>query len=116
MQVNTGISDPTDFRARERVRQERTDLARLKLEQEAGDFRWLMSVERGRRFMWLLLEQAGMDLSCFSPNAAEMGRMAGEREYGLRMQKLLRQHCPDLYVKMTEEQLCPQQAVPAGKR
>lgn len=113
--MNTGIAEPTDFRARERLRAERTQEARVKLEQEAGDFRWILSSERGRRFMWLLLEQAGMDLSCFSPNAAEMGRMAGEREYGLRLQKLLRQHCPDLYVKMLEEQLCPQQAV-QGKR
>jgi len=75
------------------------------MEREAGDFRWLMANERGRRFVALVLEQSGMDLSCFSANTAEMARMEGERQFGLRVKKLVLQHCPDLYVQMLSEQL-----------
>lgn len=96
--------DPTDIQSQERAQAD-TDLrAKLAVDTEASDFKWLMGSKRGRRIVWRLLDRAGVFLSSFSTNAMQMAFAEGRRNEGLRLLVLIQETCPELYAAMTKEQ------------
>ena len=54
--------------------------------------------------MWLLLEQAGVFDSSFSPNGLQMAFSEGNRNFGLKMLNQIHSCCSELYTTMLKEQ------------
>lgn len=96
--------DPTDFYSIEDARQAASERARLELEMEVGDLKWLMSNKRGRRFVYRLLERAGVWRLSFNTNALTMAFNEGTRNEGLRLLAQITEHCPDRNAEMLQEQ------------
>lgn len=95
--------DPTDIRLREKQEAARKDAIRKTAEQEAADFKWLMSDKRGRRIVWGLLERTGLYKSSFTGNSETFFR-EGARNVGLQYMALVHEHCADKYNLMVSEQ------------
>lgn len=95
--------DPIDIRAQERAQSIRKEKQRLTSDQEAEDFKWLMSDKRGRRIVWGLLEKTGLYRSSFTGNSETFFR-EGERNIGLKLMALIHDNCPERYNQMVMEQ------------
>ena len=95
--------DPLDIRSQERAQAEADDRARLALQTEIDDLKWLMSNKRGRRFVARLLERAGVWRLSFNTNALTMAFNEGTRNEGLRLLAQITAHCPDRYTEMLKE-------------
>lgn len=94
------MTDPIQAQAEQaaRVKQEK-----LEQERTAEDFRKLLETQWGRRIVWRLLESAGVFRSAFSPNALEMAKAEGRREYGLFWLNEMMNVTPDKFVAMLNE-------------
>jgi hypothetical protein len=95
--------DPLDIRSQERAQAEADDRARLALQTEIDDLKWLMSNKRGRRFVARMLERAGVWRLSFNTNALTMAFNEGTRNEGLRLLAQITAHCPDRYTEMLKE-------------
>ena len=95
--------DPTDIRLREKQAAARKDAARVTAEQEAADFKWLMSDKRGRRIVWGLLDRTGLYKSSFTGNSETFFK-EGQRNVGLQYMAMIHTHCSDRYDLMVSEQ------------
>lgn len=95
--------DPLDIRSQERAQAEADDRARLTLQTEIDDLKWLMSNKRGRRFVARMLERAGVWRLSFNTNALTMAFNEGTRNEGLRLLAQITAHCPDRYTEMLKE-------------
>lgn len=95
--------DPLDISSQERAQEEADERARLALQIEIDDLKWLMSNKRGRRFMARLLERAGVWRLSFNTNALTMAFNEGTRNEGLRLLAQITAHCPDRYTEMLKE-------------
>ena len=95
--------DPFDAES-QKATQAQALTAKLAIEEEESDIKWLMSNRRGRRVVWRLLDQAGVFRSSFSTVAMQMSFNEGNRNYGLRMLDLVHRVCPELYPQMMKEQ------------
>ena len=71
-------------------------------EQELEDIKMLMSTVWGRRFAWRYLSRAGIFQSSFTGNSATYFK-EGERNMGLILLTDINEACPEMYVKMLEE-------------
>ena len=95
--------DPTDIFGQERARAELSDKQKLQMQQDAADFKWIMSNKRGRRYIWRLLEKAGVFRSSFTGNSATFFN-EGQRNLGLSVLAMIHEHTPDAYTLMLNEQ------------
>lgn len=95
--------DPLDIRSQERAQADADDRARLAVQIEIDDLKWLMGNKRGRRFMARLLERAGVWRLSFNTNALTMAFNEGTRNEGLRLLAQITAHCPDRYTEMLKE-------------
>jgi hypothetical protein len=95
--------DPLDIRSQERAQADADDRARLALQTEIDDLKWLMSNKRGRRFVARMLERAGVWRLSFNTNALTMAFNEGTRNEGLRLLAQITAHCPDRYTEMLKE-------------
>lgn len=96
--------DPQDLEQQESLDVSKKTKAKLELENEESDLKWLMSSKRGRRIVWRLLGQAGVFQSSFNTNAMLMAFAEGNRNFGQRTLGLIHTHCPELYPVMVKEQ------------
>ncbi len=94
--------DPTDIVGENTRREENSRKAQLFAQQEAEDFKWIVSNKRGRRFIWRLLDQAGVFRSSFTGNSETFFR-EGQRNLGLRVLGLIHEHAPETYAQMLGE-------------
>lgn len=94
--------DPTDILGEERAHAEAGQKAKLRGQQEAEDFKWIMSNKRGRRFVWRLLDKAGVFRSSFTGNSETFFR-EGQRNLGLQVLGLIHEHTPETYAQMLSE-------------
>lgn len=101
--ANVNQLDPTDIRSREKQEAARKEALRKTAEQEAADFKWLMSDKRGRRIVWGLLERAGVYRTSFTGNS-ETFFNEGKRNIGLVYVDLIHTHCAEKYNLMVSEQ------------
>lgn len=95
--------DPTDIRGEERNQAEVSRKAKLQIQQEAEDFKWIMSNKRGRRFAWRFLEKAGVFRTSFTGNSTTFFN-EGQRNLGLYVLGLIHEHAPEAYLLMLNEQ------------
>ncbi|WP_334157915.1 Bbp19 family protein [Oryzomicrobium sp.] len=95
--------DPLDTRSQECAQAIAEDHARLALQIEIDDLKWLMNNKRGRRFVARLLERAGVWRLSFNTNALTMAFNEGTRNEGLRLLAQVTAHCPDRYTEMLKE-------------
>ena len=96
--------DVLDPDAQERRSADQAKLAKTALDDEAADFRWLMSSRRGRAMVARLLDQCAVPTGDpFSTNALTMSRNLGLQETGRRILALVQTHCFDLYAQMMRE-------------
>jgi hypothetical protein len=95
--------DPFDLKGQDKATADVELNARLALETEEGDVKWLMSSKRGRRIIWRLLSQAGVFRSSFSTIAMQMAYNEGFRGYGNRTLELVTTHCSELFPIMIKE-------------
>lgn len=106
MSGNSSVGyDPTDLQGLDDAREEAGKRARMDLETEESDIRWLMGTEQGRRIVWRLLDKAGVFRSSFDPMAMQMAFNEGNRNYGLYILDMVHEHCPELYRPMMKEYL-----------
>lgn len=95
--------DVTDIRGQEAKARARAERAENVEAMKVNDWKWLMSVPRGRRIVWRLLEETGQFRSSFTGNSETFFR-EGERNVGLKITALIGQHCAADYAKMLLEQ------------
>lgn len=95
--------DPIDIRTQEDALEEISRKAKLAVQIEAADFKWIMSNKRGRRFIWRLLEKAGVFRSSFTGNSETFFR-EGARNIGLQVLAMVHEHAPESYTLMLNEQ------------
>lgn len=95
--------DVTDIRGQEAKARARAERAENVGAMKVNDWKWLMSVPRGRRIVWRLLEETGQFRSSFTGNSETFFR-EGERNVGLKITALIGQHCAEDYAKMLLEQ------------
>lgn len=83
----------------------KTEQKRLEIE-EAQDWEWFTSDERGQRIVYALLERAGFFRSSFSTNALSMAFTEGQRNEGLYVFAMLAKHASPTVVTsiMTRKQ------------
>jgi hypothetical protein len=93
--------DPSE--QNEAKKQQRDARARLELQNESDDFKWLMSSKRGRRIVWRFLEQAGVFRLSFNTNAMQMAFAEGQRSFGNRTLAQVHSLCPEQYPVMLAE-------------
>lgn len=96
--------DPLDLGAQEQAKEQRDARSKLDLQNEAEDFKWLMSSKRGRRIVWRQLERAGVFRDPFNTNAMLMARACGEKVEGLKTLAQIHALCPENYAVMLSEQ------------
>lgn len=101
--------DPLDLPGQQRDKAEAERRERLARENEAEDFKWLMSHAQGRRFVWRLLEKAGMYRTSFTGNSETFFR-EGQRNFGIMLTVLANEHCPEQYALMVSESKEPKKA------
>ena len=99
----TNSYDEFDLEAKEKQRKEAAEKVRRRATQEIDALRWLMKDRRGRMHMHTLLTMCGVFRSSFNRNAIDMGFNEGMRDIGLRMTKLLTDHCFEHYQLMMKE-------------
>ena|ERR1700741_4889044 len=86
------------------------DVQERKKDARGGDatnrdiLRGIMSNAEGRRWVYYFLFDCHMFHSSFDIDASITAFREGERNVGLTMQANLMRACPDLYLKMIEEQ------------
>jgi hypothetical protein len=95
--------DPLDLAGQERDREAKTLKGKVERDEEAADFKWLMSDARGRRFMWRLLGLTGLYRSSFTGNSTTFYN-EGMRNVGLMLIADVNELTPEAYLKMIEEQ------------
>lgn len=97
--------DPLDHEQQEELRLAAGQNQALLIQQQAEDFKWMMSDQRGRRLVWRQLSDAGVFQQSFNPEAMTMAFNEGRRSAGLRLLDQVHTLCPDLYTTMMKEQL-----------
>lgn len=95
--------DPIDVQQQDAAREQSEARAALAREQEAADFIWLMSSQRGRRIVWRQLSTSRVFHSSFDPTAMNMAFNEGRRAEGLRLLAQIHALCPDHYATMMKE-------------
>lgn len=95
--------DPFDLVGQERAKHQQDDKARLNLQSELDDIKWLMGSRRGRRIVWRLLERTGIFRSSFTGNSETFFR-EGMRNVGLMLMAQINEVCPEQYTTMVQEQ------------
>lgn len=95
--------DPLDLRGQERAKEAADERSKLAQQNEAEDFKWLMSSKRGRRIVWRLLERTGVYRSSFTGNSETFFR-EGQRNVGLMLMAQINEFSPDQYALMLKEQ------------
>lgn len=95
--------DPTDINATERREADQQSAERVRREQEATDFEWLMADPRGRRVVLGLMREAQVDKDCFTGNSTTFYN-EGRRAVGLYLEGKIKQHALDAYCLMLKEQ------------
>lgn len=83
---------------------EQRNRARQTAQREGNMLRALMDLAEGRAWMWDLLASCHMFSTSFAKNSLEMAFAEGERNVGLRLMAAIQSKCPDLYIKMVQEQ------------
>lgn len=63
----------------------------------------LMSLPSGRRWIWLKLGEARMFVEDEVLDPQVLAYRQGQRNLGLRLLKSVQGHCPEMYVRMTQE-------------
>lgn len=96
--------DPTDVTGQDEAREARSKSAQQELQNEIGDFKWLMSDKRGRRVVARLLGFTGIFRTSFSASGSQTFFNEGQRNVGLHWMGLINSQCPDEYVLMLKEQ------------
>jgi hypothetical protein len=95
--------DPLDLAGQERDREAKTLKGKVERDEEAADFKWLMSDARGRRFMWRLLGLTGLYRNPFTGNSETFFR-CGSMSIGQKYLAEITELTPEAYLKMIEEQ------------
>lgn len=96
--------DPTDLPEQERLKAEDDARAQLAQNTEDDDFKWLMSSRRGRAIVWRLLAEAGTSRISFVPGQPDLTAFnEGNRNYGNKVQSIIQNLCPELYLAMLKE-------------
>lgn len=68
------------------------------------DLLWIMSAPQGRRWMWRHLEECGLFRSSYIGGTRDdMIFCEGARNVALRQVARLKEHCPDYWIKMQQE-------------
>lgn len=94
--------DPTDIRYEQAASEAKDRQKKLSREQDAADFKVLLSTPAGRRFMWRMLEECGVYRSTFRPNS-EAAFLEGKRAVGLFLLAQVHDLCPERLVEMLLE-------------
>lgn len=63
----------------------------------------LMSLPSGRRWIWLKLAETRLFAEDESLDPQLLSYRQGQRNIGLRLLKSVQGHCPDMYIRMTQE-------------
>lgn len=95
--------DPLDLEAQSRVATEREERSRETSRQEAEDFKWLMSDQRGRRIVWGLLQLTGVFRNPYSGVDAETNKNCGILGVGQHYFGLVNAHAAKRYDQMVKE-------------
>ena len=95
--------DPFDIQGQERAKSDQDKTARMAMDEEKDDIKWLMSSKRGRRILWRLMDQSGVFRLSFNPNAMQMAFSEGNRNFGNRVLGVVHRFCPELYPTMVKE-------------
>jgi hypothetical protein len=96
-------SDPIDLRAQARATNEQELEAQAQAKREAGDVKWLMSTEQGRRIAWRILSWTRLHRTPFSADRGVTDFNCGQANIGLLLQGEILTHAPGAYVTMIEE-------------
>jgi hypothetical protein len=94
--------DPLDLAGQERDRDDKQRKGKVERDEEAADFKWLMSDARGRRFMWRLLGLTGLYRNPFTGNSETFFR-CGSMSIGQNLLAQITELAPEAYLKMIEE-------------
>jgi len=65
----------------------------------------IMKTEGGRSFMWKHLQECGVFENIFNKDPILHAYSAGKRESGLNIERDLKEHAPDNYLKMIKENI-----------
>lgn len=76
-----------------------------KLNNEELAVEGLMSTENGREFIWNQLQSCAVFDSTFDSDPIASAYNSGMRDAGLRLDRLVRETCPELYLKMKKENM-----------
>jgi len=94
---------PYDLDAQADTKLDRELRERTAHENASADLLWLMGQHRGRRVMHAILRDAGLDEGSFNSNALVMAKLEGRKELARGFRRLIDRLCPELYVKMMQE-------------
>jgi hypothetical protein len=106
--------DPLDLEGQQQANEEAKQHQLDALALELKDLRRVASEPYGRRHLSTLLTQLGrFDIALeIEPDAVDAERrlsalemLEGRRRVGIRLEKLLRKHCPAQFLQMTQEEL-----------
>lgn len=97
------MTDPTDLRAQAQRIETEKERKRIAFENEAEDYKWLLSTERGRRLMWGWMADCHVFHSTFNSSGSITAFNEGQRNAGLRLFTALMQHAPEQFAVMQAE-------------
>ncbi|POP42145.1 hypothetical protein CHU32_21085 [Superficieibacter electus] len=94
----------TDIWEEEKLTAQQERAIQEREERDAEDIRYVMATERGRRVVWNLLEQGKVFASTFAVEPHVTSFNEGQRNVSLALFSRVMAVCPELYLKMAEEQ------------
>lgn len=98
------MSDPLDAEQSELQREEQQRQAQARADEHKRDVVAFMSSTAGRRYVWKMLAFCGLWSSSYVDGDREaVNFREGQRNVGLKTLKEIRDICPDLEIRMIEE-------------
>jgi hypothetical protein len=97
------VYDPTDIKAQQRAARDEQERQRIAKENEAADYQWLLSTDRGRRMVWNWLGDYGVFRTSFNSSGSITAFNEGQRNAGLRLITAVMEHAPEMFPVMQAE-------------
>lgn len=97
------MHNPTDLRAQQRAIEAERERQRIAKENEADDYKWLLSTDRGRRMVWGWLGDYGVFRTSFNSSGSITAFNEGQRNAGLRLITAVMEHAPEMFPVMQAE-------------
>lgn len=99
--------DPTDLLGQDADAEAEQSKAEATALQQAGDIKWLMANEAGRRIAWRMFDKTGVYRNPFTGTDAQTNFNCGEMNVGQWFLAQVIEHCPEAHLLMLTERTKP---------